>query len=84
MTIRKHFNCLKQTILLDLFFRRLNLIGATQGTRAGLEKVVKWTSKGKIKAIIDTVYLFEDMVMGHIKMMESRLFGKLITTPQKL
>ncbi|HXX97762.1 MAG TPA: zinc-binding dehydrogenase [Candidatus Bathyarchaeia archaeon] len=46
--------------------------------------VVKWTSKGKIKAIIDTVYPFEDMVMGHIKMMESRLFGKLITTPQKL
>ena len=67
-----------------LFFRGLNLIGATQGTRAGLEKVVKWTSKGKIKAIIDTVYPFEDMVMGHIKMMESRLFGKLITTPQKL
>ena len=67
-----------------LFFRGLNLIGATQGTRAGLEKVVKWTSKGKIKAIIDTVYPFEDMVMGHIKMMESQLFGKLITTPQKL
>ena len=67
-----------------LFFRGLNLIGATQGTRAGLEKIVKWTSKGKIKAIIDTVYPFEDMVMGHIKMMESRLFGKLITTPQKL
>ena len=67
-----------------LFFRGLNLIGATQGTRAGLEKIVKWTSKGKIKAIIDTVYPFEDMVMGHIKMMESRLFGKLITTPQEL
>ena len=68
----------------DLFFRGLNLIGATQGTRAGLEKVIKWTSKGKIKAIIDTVYPFEEMVKGHIKMMESQLFGKLITTPQKL
>ena len=67
-----------------LFFRGLNLIGATQGTRAGLEEVIKWTSKGKIKAIIDTVYPFENMVMGHIKMMESQLFGKLVTTPQKL
>jgi NADPH:quinone reductase-like Zn-dependent oxidoreductase len=67
-----------------LILRGLNIIGATQGTRTGLEKVVKWTSKGKIKAIIDTVYPFEDMVTGHIKMMESRLFGKLITTPQKL
>jgi NADPH:quinone reductase-like Zn-dependent oxidoreductase len=66
-----------------LFFKGLNLIGATQGTRAGLE-VIRWTSKGKIKAIIDTIYPFEDMVMGHIKMMESQLFGKLVTTPQKL
>ena len=67
-----------------LFFRGLNLMGATQGTRGGLEEVIRWTSKEKIKAIIDTVYPFEDMVMGHIKMMESQLFGKLVTTPQKL
>jgi len=67
-----------------LFFKGINLIGATQGTRAGLEEVIKWTSKGKIKAIINTVYPFENMVMGHVKMMESQLFGKLITTPQKL
>ena len=33
---------------------------------------------------IKPVYPFEDMVMGHIKMMESGLFGELITTPQKL
>jgi alcohol dehydrogenase len=59
-------------------------MGATQGTQAGLEEVIRWTSKGKIKAIIGTVYHFEDMVMGHIKMMESQLFGKLVTTPQKL
>lgn len=67
-----------------LFFRGLNIIGATQGTRSALEEVIKWTSKGKIKAIIDSIYPFENMVMGHVKMMESQLFGKLITTPQKL
>ncbi|MGD1834688.1 MAG: zinc-binding dehydrogenase [Nitrososphaeraceae archaeon] len=67
-----------------LFFKGLNIIGATQGTRAGLSEVLKWTSKGKIKPVIDTVYPFENMVMGHIKMMKSQLFGKLVTTPQKL
>jgi NADPH:quinone reductase-like Zn-dependent oxidoreductase len=50
-----------------LFFRGLNLIGATQGTRAGLEEVIRWTSKEKIKGIIDTVYPFENMVMGSHK-----------------
>jgi NADPH:quinone reductase-like Zn-dependent oxidoreductase len=67
-----------------LFFKGLNIIGATQGTRSALEEVIKWTSKGKIKSIIDSVFPFEDMVNGHVKMMESQLFGKLITTPQKL
>jgi NADPH:quinone reductase-like Zn-dependent oxidoreductase len=67
-----------------LFFRGLNILGSTQGSRAELDEVIKWISEGKIKVIIDTVYPFENMVMGHIKMMESQLFGKLITTPQKL
>jgi alcohol dehydrogenase len=67
-----------------LFFRGLNILGSTQGSRAELDEVIKWISKGKIKVIIDTVYPFENMVMGHIKMIESQLFGKLITTPQKL
>ena len=67
-----------------LFFRGLNILGSTQGSRAELDEVIKWISKGKIKVIIDTIYPFENMVNGHIKMMNSQLFGKLITTPQKL
>ena len=67
-----------------LFFRGLNILGSTQGSRAELDEVIKWISEGKIKVIIDTFYPFENMGMGHIKMMESQLFGKLITTPQKL
>ncbi|HYY50805.1 MAG TPA: zinc-binding dehydrogenase, partial [Nitrososphaeraceae archaeon] len=32
-----------------LFFRGTNLLGSTQGTKAELEQVIYWTSKGKIK-----------------------------------
>ena len=67
-----------------LFFRGLNLMGATQGTKAGLEEVIRWVSRGKIKPVIDTVYRFSNMVDGHLKMADSQLFGKLVTTPQKL
>lgn len=67
-----------------LFFRGLNLLGATQGTKAALEEVLRWVSKGKIKAVIDTVLPFSQMVQGHVKMADSQLFGKVITTPQKL
>jgi alcohol dehydrogenase len=67
-----------------LFFRGTNLLGATQGTKAGLEEVIRWVSKGKIRPIVDTIYPFSRMVEGHIKMADSQLFGKILTTPQKL
>jgi len=67
-----------------LFFRGTNLLGATQGTKAGLEEVIKWVSRGRIKPVIDTIYPFSRMVEGHVKMADSQLFGKLVTTPHKL
>jgi NADPH:quinone reductase-like Zn-dependent oxidoreductase len=41
-------------------------------------------SEGKIRPIIDTILPFSNMVEGHVKMAESQLFGKILTTPQKL
>ena len=67
-----------------LFFKGTNLLGATQGTKAGLEEVIRWVSKGKIKPVIDTILPFSSMVEGHVKMADSQLFGKILTTPQKL
>ena len=67
-----------------LFFKGANLLGATQGTKAGLEEVIGWVSKGKIKPVIDTILPFSNMVEGHIKMADSQLFGKIVTTPHIL
>jgi NADPH:quinone reductase-like Zn-dependent oxidoreductase len=67
-----------------LFFKGTNLLGSTQGTKAELEDVIYWVSKGKIKPVIDTVLPFSDMVRGHIMMAEAQQFGKILTTPQKL
>ena len=67
-----------------LFFRGINLLGATQGTKAGLQEVIEWANRGKIKAVIDTILPFSNMVEGHVKMAGSQVFGKIVTTPQKL
>ncbi|HYY86897.1 MAG TPA: zinc-binding dehydrogenase [Nitrososphaeraceae archaeon] len=45
-----------------LFFKGINLLEATQRTKAGLEQVIRWASKGKIKPVIDTVLPFSRMV----------------------
>lgn len=67
-----------------LFFKGINLIGSTQGTRAELSQVFYWVSKGKIKPLIDEVLPFSKMVEGHTRMIEGKILGKLVTTPQKL
>jgi len=59
-----------------LFFKGINLLGATQGTKAGLEEVIRWVSEGKIRPIIDTILPFSNMVEGHVKMAESQLMEK--------
>lgn len=66
-----------------LFFKGTNYLGSTQGTRAELEEVIRWTSNGKIKPIVDTVFPFIEMVKGHVMMAEGRQFGKILTTPRK-
>ncbi len=67
-----------------LFFKGTNLLGSTQGTKAELEDVMYWVSKGKIKPVIDSVLPFSDMVKGHVMMAEAQQFGKILTTPQSL
>ncbi len=67
-----------------LFFKGTNLLGSTQGTKAELEEVIYWTSKGKIKPIIDTILPFSDMVKGHVMMAKAEQIGKILTTPHKL
>ena len=67
-----------------LFFKGTNLLGSTQGTKAELEQVIYWTSKGKIKPVVHTILPFSDMVKGHVMMAKAEQIGKIVTTPQKL
>ena len=67
-----------------LFYKGTNLMGATQGTAAETQSLLRWVSRGRVKAVIDSVLPFSDMVEGHMKMLRGEQFGKLLTTPQKL
>ncbi len=67
-----------------LFFKGINLLGATQGPKESLEEVLHWTSKKRLKPLISKILPFSEMVNGHIMMANGDVLGKLITTPQKL
>jgi len=68
--------------LRHIFFKGINILGSTQGTRAELEQGFHWMGQGKIKAVIDSVYTFDDVVSAHKKMLNGKgLVGKIILKP---
>ncbi len=71
-----------KTDLRHIFFKGINILGSTQGTRAELEQGLYWMSQGKIKSIIDSVYSLEQAADAHTKMLTGKgLFGKIIMKP---
>ena len=71
-----------KTDLRHIFFKGINILGSTQGTRAELEQGLYWMSQGKIKSIIDSVYPLEQAAEAHTKMLKGKgLFGKILMKP---
>ena len=71
-----------KTDLRHIFFKGINILGSTQGTRAELEQGLYWMSQGKIKSIIDSVYSLENAAEAHTKMLKGKgLFGKILIKP---
>ncbi len=70
------------TDLRHIFFKGINILGSTQGTRAELEQGLYWMSKGKIKSIIDSEYPLEKALEAHYRMLNGKgLFGKILIKP---
>lgn len=70
------------TDLRHIFFKGINILGSTQGTRAELEQGLYWMSKGKIKSIIDSEFPLEKAPEAHYKMLKGKgLFGKILIKP---
>lgn len=71
-----------KTDLRHIFFKGTNILGSTQGTKAELDQGLYWMGKGKIKAVIDSVYPFEQAAEAHTKMLTGKgLFGKILMKP---
>ena len=71
-----------KTDLRHIFFKGINILGSTQGTRAELELGFYWMSQGKIKSIIDSVYPLNRAAEAHEKMLKGKgLFGKILMKP---
>jgi len=72
-----------KTDLRHVFFKGINILGSTQGTKAELDQGLYWMGQGKIKATIDSTYSFEQAAEAHTKMVTGKgLFGKILMKPE--
>lgn len=70
-----------KTDLRHIFFKGVNVLGSTQGTRSELVDGLYWMSKGKIKSMIDSVFTFENAADAHTKMLRGDVVGKILLKP---
>ena len=70
------------TDLRHIFFKGINILGSTQGTRAELEQGLYWMSQGKIRSVIDSEYPLDQAAQAHTRMLRGKgMFGKIIMRP---
>ena len=72
------------TVTIDLRFlymRQTTVMGSTMGTRAELLAASKWMGEGRIQAVIDSVLSLQEARAAHERMLDRKLFGKIVLTP---
>ena len=72
------------SVPLDLryvFSRQLSILGSTMGTRAELDAVVRRVADGTLRPVVDTVFPLREARAAQERMVDRRVFGKLILAP---
>ena len=64
-----------------LYMRQTTVMGSFMGTRDELLSAAKWLGEGRILAVIDSVLPLRDVRAAHERMLERKLFGKIVLTP---
>jgi len=67
--------------LRHLFARQLSLLGSYMGTMGELHEVLGHVFAGRLKPVVDRVFLLSDLRAAHELMEKSQMFGKVVVNP---
>ena len=70
-----------KTDLAHVYFRQLQILGSTMGTKGSLFEIIRFIEQGKLKPVIDEVIPLKDACKGHEKMSSRSQFGKIVLVP---
>jgi len=66
------------TDLRYIFYKQLQILGSTMGSKGSLFKVFRLVESGKLKPVIDRVMPMKDVADAHRLLEERKVFGKIV------
>ncbi|HTJ41909.1 MAG TPA: zinc-binding dehydrogenase [Kofleriaceae bacterium] len=67
--------------LRHIFFRQIEVLGSTMGTKADLLKVLEHVAAGRLKPVVHAVLPLAEAARAHRILEERAAFGKVVLTP---
>ncbi|MFO7155888.1 MAG: zinc-binding dehydrogenase [Pseudomonadota bacterium] len=67
--------------LRHLFYRRLELLGSTMGSKGDLHRIVRLVELGKLRPVVDRVLPLSEAREAHRLLAERKAFGKVVLRP---
>jgi len=61
-----------------LFFKQIELLGSTMGSRADLGRALRLVERGLVRPLVDKVFAFDQLPAAHQYLEERRAFGKVV------
>jgi len=66
------------TDLRHVFFRQIQILGSTMGSKASLHRIVALVAAGKLKPIVDRTFPLADAALAHAHLESRAQFGKVV------
>lgn len=63
-----------------LYMRQTTIVGSIMGTRDELLAAAKWVGEGRVQAVIDSVLPLKEVRAAQERMLDRKLFGKIVLT----
>jgi NADPH:quinone reductase-like Zn-dependent oxidoreductase len=68
------------TDLRQVFFRQLQILGSTMGSKADLHRIVPLVQEGKLQPVVDRAFPLEEAAKAHERLDTRDNFGKVVLT----
>lgn len=70
-----------RTDLRHVFFRQIQILGSTMGSKASLFRVAQLIGEGRLRPIVDRVFPLAEAAEAHRYLDQREQFGKVVLVP---